>query len=344
MSNNNNNSNDSNNNSNSNSNSNTLLTFVTPLPVRTRPPPAHNHHHHNNNTPPLENENGDANAQPSVADDEKQQYVPLHVHSDFSLLDGASQLPTLVVRAQELGLPTLALTDHGVLYGAIQLVRTCANTNVKPIIGNEMYVFNASLPLSQPHIAPKRYELRVNVIATNDSHFTSCLDAEAHDAMICIQTGRLLSDDNRLHYAGNEYFKSVDEVRQCFADHLLRHAVDIPLRNTLRVADKIVEYDLVAARRLVGTRRLYALHGVRGVASVAGRARARRTRRCGGRRALRAVPAARIGYDLPHGLFFVFPRRVGLHQTRAPPAYSRRTRLRLRRRMPRRLRAAYHQR
>ncbi|KAI0561758.1 DNA-directed DNA polymerase [Gracilaria domingensis] len=290
------------------------------------------------------------------------QYVPLHVHSDFSLLDGASQLPSLVARAAELDVPALALTDHGVLYGAVQLVRACADTEVKPIIGNEMYVVN-DVPNGQPNgKGPKRYhlivlakndvgyrnlvklttlahlegvvgkgifarpcinkaqlyqyreglivssaclggeiaqailnddvdsaravaswfhdvfgddfyleiqdhgseedkkvnpvmiqlskELSIKVIATNDSHFTNCLDAEAHDALICIQTGKRLSDENRLRYSGTEYFKSIDEMRQCFVDHLPRDAVDEALCNTLRVAEKVEPYNLFGATRI----------------------------------------------------------------------------------------------
>ncbi|CAI5503111.1 unnamed protein product, partial [Closterium sp. Naga37s-1] len=71
---------------------------------------------------------------------EKLQYVPLHTHSDFSLLDGASQLKGLVARAKELNMPGIALTDHGVMYGALQLVRMCEAEGLKPVIGNEMYL------------------------------------------------------------------------------------------------------------------------------------------------------------------------------------------------------------
>ena len=52
-------------------------------------------------------------------------FVGLHMHSDYSLLDGASQLPNLVDRAVELGMPAIALTDHGVMYGAIELIKVC---------------------------------------------------------------------------------------------------------------------------------------------------------------------------------------------------------------------------
>jgi len=292
------------------------------------------------------------------------QYVPLHVHSDFSLLDGASQVTSLAARAAELGVPALALTDHGVLYGAIALVRACAATGVKPVIGNEMYVVNGEpgAPPPEGTTAPRRYhlivlakntvgyrnlvklttaahlhgkvgkgifarpcinkaalfehreglivssgclggevaqaimqkktdvardvarwfrdafgddyyleiqdhgypedrlvnkeiicigqELGIKVVATNDSHFTSCLDAEAHDALICIQTGKVLTDKKRMRYAGNEFFKSVDEMRNCFIDHLEQEDIDEALQNTLEVADKIEEYDLFGSTRI----------------------------------------------------------------------------------------------
>lgn len=101
-----------------------------------------------------------------------------------------------------------------------------------------------------PVILQLSKELSIKVIATNDSHFTSCLDAEAHDARICIQTGKRLSDENRLLYSGTEYFKSVDEMRQCFVDHLPLFAVDEVLYNTLRVADKVEPYNLFGATRI----------------------------------------------------------------------------------------------
>ncbi len=72
-------------------------------------------------------------------------FVGLHIHSDYSLLDGASQLPQLVSRAKELGMEAIALTDHGVMYGAIELIKVCRSKNIKPIIGNEMYVVNNTI-------------------------------------------------------------------------------------------------------------------------------------------------------------------------------------------------------
>src|SRR6478672_10621224 len=282
-------------------------------------------------------------------------FVGLHVHSDYSLLDGASQLPDLVERAIELGMPAIALTDHGVMYGAIELIKTCRSRNIKPIIGNEMYVINGDVEVQQRGL--KKYhqvvlakntqgyknlvklttishlkgfqgkgifarpcinkellaqyheglivtsaclggeipqailqgrldvakrvaqwyqevfkddfyleiqdhgsqedrivnveivklsrELGIKIIATNDSHFTSCNDVEAHDALLCIQTGKLISEDNRMRYSGTEYVKSADEMRQLFRDHLPDTVIEEAIATTLEVADKVEPYDIL---------------------------------------------------------------------------------------------------
>lgn len=70
----------------------------------------------------------------------QEQFVHLHVHSEFSLLDGAARIPELAARAAELGMPAIALTDHGVMYGAIDFYRACRERGIKPIIGCEVYV------------------------------------------------------------------------------------------------------------------------------------------------------------------------------------------------------------
>ena len=67
-------------------------------------------------------------------------FAHLHTHSEYSLLDGLSKIPELVARAQELGQQALAITDHGALYGAIELYQTANERGVKPIIGLEAYV------------------------------------------------------------------------------------------------------------------------------------------------------------------------------------------------------------
>src|SRR4051794_37336382 len=67
-------------------------------------------------------------------------FVHLHCHSHFSLLDGASKIPALVERAKALGMPALALTDHGNLYGAVEFLREAKAAGIQPIVGLEAYV------------------------------------------------------------------------------------------------------------------------------------------------------------------------------------------------------------
>ncbi|WP_240037292.1 DNA polymerase III subunit alpha, partial [Paenibacillus amylolyticus] len=67
-------------------------------------------------------------------------FVHLHVHSEYSLLDGAARIPDLVDKAADLGMTTLALTDHGVMYGAIPFYKACVERGIKPIIGCEAYM------------------------------------------------------------------------------------------------------------------------------------------------------------------------------------------------------------
>jgi len=286
-------------------------------------------------------------------------FVGLHVHSDYSLLDGASQLPALVDRAIELEMKAIALTDHGVMYGAIELIKLCRSKNIKPIIGNEMYIINGDVEKKerrpryhqvvlakntkgyknlvklttishlkgiqgkgifsrpcinkellaeyreglivtsaclggevpqailrgrpdaarkvaqwykdifgddyyleiQDHGSPEdrivnveiikiAYELNIKVIATNDSHFISCYDVEAHDALLCIQTGKLISEENRMRYSGTEYLKSTEEMRQLFRDHLPDKVIEEAIATTVEVAEKVEPYQIMGEPRI----------------------------------------------------------------------------------------------
>ena len=67
-------------------------------------------------------------------------FVHLHVHSQYSLLDGMSRMSELAARAAELGQRAVAITDHGVMYGVIEFYRACKAAGVKPIVGVEMYI------------------------------------------------------------------------------------------------------------------------------------------------------------------------------------------------------------
>ena len=66
-------------------------------------------------------------------------FTHLHVHTEYSLLDGAARIKDVVARAKELGMDSLAITDHGVMFGVIEFYRACKSAGIKPIIGCEVY-------------------------------------------------------------------------------------------------------------------------------------------------------------------------------------------------------------
>jgi DNA polymerase-3 subunit alpha len=265
-------------------------------------------------------------------------FVHLHNHSDYSLLDGASPIGGMVERAAKLAMPALALTDHGSLFGAVEFYQEARKAGIKPIVGMEAYVtrgqrrertrdsahhlvllardergFRNLMKLSslaflegfyyKPRVdhellaanaegllalsaCPKgeigsaildddeeeafrtagRYreifgadnffleiqnhgleiedKIRARVtalaartgiplVATNDCHYLRHEDADAHDVLLCIQTGKTVEDAKRLRYATDQlYFRSAEEMRARFPEHLEA------LRNTLAIAER----------------------------------------------------------------------------------------------------------
>ena len=288
-------------------------------------------------------------------------FVPLHNHSDYSLLDGASQVPKIVERAKQLGMKSIALTDHGVMYGVLELVKTCKKYDIKPIIGNEMYIINGSIDDPQPK-KEKRYHLVVlaknyvgyknlvklttlshlngmrgrgifsrpcidkrllqkykegliistaclggeipqailkgridvaentakwyqkifgedfyleiqdhgsiedrvvnieiirigkkygiKIIATNDAHYISNKDVGAHDALLCVLTGKLISDQKRLRYTGTEYIKGEEEMLNLFRDHIDMEIIRDAINNTTEISNKVEIFELFGEYRM----------------------------------------------------------------------------------------------
>lgn len=283
----------------------------------------------------------------------KSNFVHLHVHSHYSLLDGLGKVDQLVNKAKELEMPALALTDHGVLYGAIDFYTTAKKAGIKPIIGQEAYIAprkhtdkNSSLDTRPYHmvllaknfegyqnlikltsiahfdgyyykpridgdllsrhsngligttaclasetsrlIMDKRFdELEETVrtyseifgkdnyylelqhhpsiaeqqvvnqhirelsektglplIVTNDTHYVNAEDHVAHDQLVCIQTGKLVSDSTRMVYTGDFSLKSADEMAQVFPD------LPSAMENTLKIAD-MVDLELPMSQNLL---------------------------------------------------------------------------------------------
>jgi len=268
-------------------------------------------------------------------------FIHLHNHSEYSLLDGASRIPAMVARAAELEMPAIGLTDHGVMYGAIQFYKACKDAGIKPIVGCEVYVAPRSrlmregrvdrdpnhltllaanhegyvnlmrlctvgqmegmyykpridkeilaeyskglIALSgclqgeaasrivdgdvegaresvatyrdifgkdrfllevQRHGIDRQVEVNaklaefgkefgLRVCATNDLHYVHRHDSEAHDVLLCLQTGARYNDPNRWRFSTQEnYLKTPDEMIEAFAD------LPEALFSTIEVADQ----------------------------------------------------------------------------------------------------------
>ena len=86
-------------------------------------------------------------------------FVHLHVHSEYSLLDGACRIRDLVARAKELGQTSVAVTDHGVMYGAVNFYKEAKAAGVKPIIGCEVYVAKRTRFDTEHEVDSDRYHL-----------------------------------------------------------------------------------------------------------------------------------------------------------------------------------------
>jgi len=281
-------------------------------------------------------------------------FTHLHVHSEFSMLDGASRVGDLVAKAAADGQPAVGITDHGNMYGVLDFYQACRDQGIKPIIGSELYMayedrterpprrgriddsggdaeggrkayyhltalaesnvgYKNLIQLSSraylegyymkpkvdweiladhhegiiattgclggqvlqallndrpdealekaarlqdifgrdnlfielqdqgipeqhrtnPQLLEIARKIQAPILATNDSHYTHRDDHEAHDALLCVQTGALMSDPDRFRFTGDQhYLKTADEMRRLFAE--LPEACD----NTLWVAER----------------------------------------------------------------------------------------------------------
>lgn len=100
-------------------------------------------------------------------------FVHLHVHSEYSLLDGMSRIPSLVRKAKELGMPALALTDHGALFGAIEFYNEAKKQDIKPIVGMEAYLSARGMHDRDPNYDSRSYHLLL--LAENDIGYKNLL-------------------------------------------------------------------------------------------------------------------------------------------------------------------------
>jgi DNA polymerase III subunit alpha len=104
---------------------------------------------------------------------EQQPFVHLHVHSEFSLLDGLSRIPHLAARARELNMPALALTDHGTMHGTIDFYRACKKEGVKPILGVETYL--AARRMTDKDVQKDRNRFHLLLLAQDQTGYQNLL-------------------------------------------------------------------------------------------------------------------------------------------------------------------------
>ncbi len=100
-------------------------------------------------------------------------FVHLHLHTEYSLLDGAARINDVVARAKELGMPALAITDHGVMYGVVDFYKACKKTGIKPILGCEVYVAPRTMADRTPKVDDNLYHLVL--LAENEDGYRNLL-------------------------------------------------------------------------------------------------------------------------------------------------------------------------
>ena len=91
---------------------------------------------------------------------------------------------------------------------------------------------------------------QIKVIATNDAHYISSMDVEAHDALLCMLTNKLISDEKRWRYTGTEYIKGEEEMLQLFRDHNDDDSIKEAVNNTVEISNKIEEFELFGTYRM----------------------------------------------------------------------------------------------
>ena len=107
-------------------------------------------------------------------------FTHLHVHSQYSLLDGLPNIPDLVAKAKALDMTALALTDHGAMYGAIEFYQACKKVGIKPIIGAEVYIAPRSYTDKQPRLDDRPNHLILLAETTGGYHHLIQLVTKSH--------------------------------------------------------------------------------------------------------------------------------------------------------------------
>ncbi|MBR5229879.1 MAG: PHP domain-containing protein, partial [Firmicutes bacterium] len=100
-------------------------------------------------------------------------FTHLHVHTEYSLLDGAARIKDLVARAKALGMDSLAITDHGVMFGVVDFYKECKKQGIKPIIGCEVYT--AARKLTDKEVDKDKYQGHLVLLAKNETGYKNLI-------------------------------------------------------------------------------------------------------------------------------------------------------------------------
>ncbi len=202
-------------------------------------------------------------------------FIHLHTHSHYSLLDGLSQIDRLVKQAKKNGMPALAITDHGNLYGAIEFYKKCKKEEIKPIIGVEAYIANRTRFDKDPGIDNKRYHL--TLLAKNETGYHNLLKLvtashlegyyykprmdldllrEHHEGLICL-SGCIGGELGTALRAGDEEWaeRTVRTYQEIFGaeNYFLEIWHDPSIEKGLEVKNKIIEIGKKLNIPIVGT-------------------------------------------------------------------------------------------
>lgn len=146
-------------------------------------------------------------------------FTHLHVHTEYSLLDGSSKIKEIVARAKELGMDSLAITDHGVMYGVIDFYRAAKEAGIKPIIGCEIYVAPGSRFDREASKGDDRYYHMI-LLAENDTGYFNLMKIVSKGFVDCFYYKPRVDDEIL-----RQYHEGIIASSACLAGQIPRELI-----------------------------------------------------------------------------------------------------------------------
>ncbi len=169
----------------------------------------------------------------------------LHVHSEYSLLDGACKIEALAARAAEFGQPALGLTDHGVMNGAVELHKACAKHGVKPIVGCEIYLVDDHLAASAGPGSPKVQRNHLTLLARSDAGYRNLVKLSSAGFLDGLNRGKPTVDLGQIE----QHSDGVIALTGCLASRFCQQLLEDRLQDARAHADDL--------RRIFGQENVY---------------------------------------------------------------------------------------